>query len=43
MSKNAYAKALSDRKYAIKIVMAKKGKGSYRRKDKYTIKGECNA
>lgn len=43
MSSNAYAKSLSDRKYQAKIVLAKKGKGAYRRNDKYKTKEDRHA
>ena len=34
MSRCVYAKSLTDRKYAQRIVRARKGKGSYKRKQR---------
>lgn len=39
--KNKYAKSLSERKYHQRIVLAKKGKGSYNRKK--IVKVKANA
>ena len=38
MRRNIFAKELSDRKYSQRIVVAKKGKGSYKRKKLQKVK-----
>jgi stalled ribosome alternative rescue factor ArfA len=41
--KNVAAKSLADRKFQQRIVLAKKGRGSYTRKHKYSNKEIRNA